>query len=184
MHDPVSRRHSFALHVSSALHVSRALTLVFLCLSLGACGEDAPRAPSGLDADPWVAVADDALDARIDEARREAGASGRRVLLDFVADWCTDCREVVRLSHLEPARSVIEERYVVVYVEVGRFDRHRAWIDRFGIDRIATLVVLDPESGERAAQTTLEPLTGAQRGLTSEQLAAWLRAPTLPAPPS
>lgn len=163
MHDALSRRHLALL----------------LSLALCACGEDAPRsrAPSGLDADPWTPKSEAALNAQIDEARREAAASGRRVLLDFLADWCTDCREVVRLSHLEPARAVIEERYVVVYVEVGRFDRHRAWIDRFGIDRIATLVVLDPESGERVAMTTLEPLTGAQRGLTSEDLAVWLRDP-------
>ncbi|MFK7992065.1 MAG: thioredoxin domain-containing protein [Sandaracinaceae bacterium] len=118
------------------------------------------------------------LDARIVEARRQASASDRRVLLDFVADWCTDCREVVRLSHLEPARQTIEERYVVVYVEVGRFDRHRAWIERFEIDRIATLVVLNPESGERVAQRTLEPLTGEQRGMTAEALAAWLEDPS------
>ena len=118
------------------------------------------------------------LDARIEEARAQARASDRLVLLDFVADWCEDCREVVRLSKRHPARSVIEERYVVVYVEVGRFDRHRAWIERFGIDRIATLVILDPESGERVAQTTLEPITGGQRGLTSAQLAQWYRDPS------
>ena len=100
------------------------------------------------------------------------------MLLDFVADWCEDCREVVRLSKRHPARSVIEERYVVVYVEVGRFDRHRAWIERFGIDRIATLVILDTVSGERVAQTTLEPITGGQRGLTSAQLAQWYRDPS------
>jgi len=107
-------------------------TLVLaLTLTLLACGQDAPTAPavpSGLDVDPWAPLSDEALDARIVEARAQARASGRRVLLDFIATWCEDCREVVRLSHLEPARSVIEERYVLVYVEVGRFDRHRALI--------------------------------------------------------
>ena len=61
-------------------------------------------------------------------------------------------------------------------IDVGRFDRHRALIDRFGIERIATLVVLDG-SGQRVAQTTLEPITGDAEGLTADALAAWLRQP-------
>lgn len=153
-----------------------ALGLTLALAALMGCGE--ARVPSGLDADPWLPRTEAELDARIEEARSQARASDRLVLLDFVADWCEDCREVVRLSKRHPARSVIEERYVVVYVEVGRFDRHRAWIERFGIDRIATLVILDPESGERVAQTTLEPITGGQRGLTSAQLAQWYRDPS------
>ncbi len=151
-------------------------------LLLAACGSDegepAPRAPSGLEASPWVVETDEALTARIAEARRAAAASDRQVLLELVADWCEDCREVVRLSHEEPARSVIEERYVVVYVEVGRFDRHRALLAEHRVDRIATLVVLDAATGARIGRTTLEPITGGQRGLTSAALAAWLRAPT------
>lgn len=152
-----------------------AIALPFVLL---ACGSGSERAPSGLEADPFVPMSDEALIERITEARAQASASDRRVLLDFIADWCEDCREVVRLSHLEPARTVIEERYVVVYVEVGRFDRHRALIAEHRIDRIAALVVLDPDTGQRVAKTTLEPITGGQRGFTSEALAAWLRDPS------
>ncbi|MEC7523487.1 MAG: thioredoxin family protein [Myxococcota bacterium] len=152
-------------------------TTVATALALLGCG-DTRRAPSGLDVDPWLPKTEEELDARILEARAQARESDRQVLLDFIADWCEDCREVVRLSKRHPARGVIEEKYVVVYVEVGRFDRHRHLIERYAIDRIATLVVLDPESGERVAQTTLEPITGGQRGLTSAQLAAWLRDPS------
>lgn len=151
---------------------------VALSFVLLACGSEPPRAPSGLDADPFVPMSEEALTARIDEARRQASASGRRVLLDFVADWCEDCHEVVRLSREEPARGVIEERYVVVFVEVGRLDRHPALIAEHQIRVIAALVVLDPDTGRRVARTTLEPITGAQRGLTSAALAEWLRDPT------
>ena len=34
----------------------------------------------------------------------------------------------------------------------------------------------DPD-GSRVARTTLEPLTGAERGMRSEDLARWLRDP-------
>jgi len=158
--------------------MKHAASSISIILYLIACGSDAGRGPSGLDVDPWTPMSDEALIARIEAARRDATASDRRVLLDFIATWCEDCREVVRLSHMEPARSVIEERYVVVYVEVGYFDRHRALLAAHQIDRIAALVVLDPDSGRRVAKTTLEPITGGERGLTSEALADWLRNPT------
>ncbi len=148
---------------------------LFMALFLCACDET--RTPSGINANPWVLRSDAELDAAIVDAREQARASERRVLLDFVADWCADCREVVRLSHRDPARSVIEERYVVLYVHVGRFDRHRRLLREHGIERIATLVVLDPESGRRIARTTLEPISD-HSGLSSEELAAWLRDPS------
>ena len=151
--------------------------ILLLAGALAACSGEAEPTPSGLDADPWAVLDEATLRARLAEARRRAEASDRRVLLEFVAAWCADCREVVRLSREEPARSVLEERYVTVYVEVGRFDRHRALIEAHGVDRIATLAVLDPTSGERVAKTTLEPISGDARGLTSEELAAWLRNP-------
>lgn len=147
-----------------------------MVLALGGCDETRAATSSGLDADPWVVRSEAELDRAIADARTQARESGRHVLLDFVADWCSDCREVVRVSKLEPARSVIEERYVVVYVEVGRFDRHRALLTEHGIDRIAALVVLDPETGRRVAKTTLEPITTGA-GLTPEELAGWLRSP-------
>jgi thiol:disulfide interchange protein len=147
-----------------------------LALSLASCGEDG-SARSGAEADPFVVRTDAELDLAITEARARARSSGRKVLLDLVADWCSDCREVVRVSREEPARSVLEERYVVLYVDVGRFDRHRALLREHEVDRIATLIVLDPETGRRIARTTLEPISTGQ-GLTPEALAAWLREPT------
>ncbi len=151
-------------------------TLALAAGALLALSCEEPPPPSGLEADPFVLRTDEELDRAITEARERARESDRKVLLDFVADWCSDCREVVRVSHLEPARSVIEERYVVVYVHVGRFDRHRALLREHGIDRIAALVVLDPADGRRVAKTTLEPITTGS-GLTPEELASWLRDP-------
>lgn len=161
---------------TSPTTTSRAVLWLSALAALAAgCDSAPPAAPSGLDADPWVVRTDAELDSAIAAARAEARASERLVLLDFVADWCSDCREVIRVSKLEPARGAIEERYVVVYVEVGRFDRHRALLREHEIDRIAALVVLDPETGRRVAKTTLEPIT-TRAGLTPEELASWLRS--------
>jgi len=155
-----------------------ALYIVIVSLALASCGTEPEPALSGPAGEAFTPMTEEALTARIAAARTEASASGRQVLLEFLADWCTDCREVVRLSGEQPARGVLEERYVVVYVEVGRFDRHRELISEHGVERIVTLVVLDPESGRRVAKTTLEPITGGQRGLTSARLASWLRNPS------
>ena len=150
--------------------------LTGLCLALAGGCDDEPsaRGPSGLEADPFVELSEPELGARIREARAEAQRSGRLVLLDFLADWCTDCREVVRLLHEEPARSALESRFVIVYVDIGTRELHPELQREHSVDRITTLVVLDPASGERLARTTLEPITGAERGLTSEGLASWL----------
>ena len=130
-----------------------------LALALASCGEDRSSPASGAEVDPFVVRTDAELDAAISDARSRARSSGRQVLLDLVADWCSDCREVVRVSREEPARSVLEERYVVVYVDVGRFDRHQALLREHEVDRIATLIVLDPATGRRVARTTLEPIS-------------------------
>ncbi|MFO0590094.1 MAG: thioredoxin family protein [Polyangiaceae bacterium] len=109
-------------------------------------------------------------------AKEKARNEGKRVLLEFVAPWCQDCREVARLAAEEPAASALRELYVVVPVNVGRFDRNKALLREHGIKLIAALVVLDAD-GKTIAKTTLEPITGKKKGLTSEDLAAWLRSP-------
>jgi thioredoxin 1 len=126
-------------------------------------------------ADPFVAVSEDVLRGQIQAALARARSGGKKVLLEFVADWCHDCREVVRVASAGPAAEILASDYEVVYVEVGRLDRHVELIQRYRVERIATLVVLDGQ-GERVAQTTLEPLSN-HRPLTSAALAGWLRRP-------
>jgi hypothetical protein len=73
----------------------------------------------------------------------------------------------------------LSRRYVRVRVNVGAFDRHPALLRRHGVTRIANYVVLDPATGERVAQTTMEPITR-REPLSSARWAAWLEAPTNP----
>jgi thiol:disulfide interchange protein len=113
--------------------------------------------------------------AALEAAKTQARSEGKRVLLEFVAPWCADCREVARLAAEEPAASVLREKYVVVPVNIGKFDRNKALIRAHDVKVIAALVVLDPE-GKRLAKTTLEPISN-KDGLTSSDLAAWLRSP-------
>jgi len=153
----------------------RSLVVVLALGSLIACEDEAE--PAAAPPETYVAMSDAELTAALEAAKASARANDRRVLLDFGADWCPDCREVLRLSHEPAVAGLLAEKYETIVIDVGRFDRHTELLERYGIDRIATLVVLDA-SGERVAQTTLEPITGAAEGLTGEVLAGWLRNPT------
>lgn len=164
--------------------ITRALAFTLasiLAASATACGTKSEAAGSGSADVPSAAdtfaerserEVDDALAAAKDRARRE----GKHVLLEFVAPWCADCREVAKIARQEPAASVLREKYVVVPVNVGRFDRHKALLQEHGVKVIAALVVLDAD-GNRLARTTLEPISKKDT-LTPEELAAWLRSPS------
>jgi len=68
---------------------------------------------------------DETRDARADLAQGLARAkdTGRKVLLVFGANWCPDCRELDRAMHGKSA-ALIEEKFVVVKVDVGNFNRN------------------------------------------------------------
>lgn len=123
-----------------------------------------------------------AIDAKVQQAMRCGRARNTRVLLEFIADWCPDCRVMTDLERAGEPAAVLRDQYERVRVHVGHWDRHEALRRRFGIDRIAAYVVLDPATGERVAQTTVEPVTGGHGPMTPAMWAAWLRAPTDAAP--
>lgn len=124
----------------------------------------------------WVERSDAETEHAIADAQRCARSRGTRVLLEFVAPWCEDCREMTRLDRTPEVASALHERYEHVRVNVGRWDQHTALLQRYGIDRIAAYVVLDAE-GRRIAQTVLEPITGGHGRITADQWIGWLRAP-------
>lgn len=179
------RQRCFRRRVESGIDyppiVVRIVLLTWLAACALACDRNAPDEASraaAAPADPravWVPRTDAQLRAEIDAALERARRSDKQVLLEFGAAWCHDCNEVARLGELSPAREVIAERYERLFVDVGRFDRHRDLIERYGIDRIATLVILSP-GGDRVAQTTLEPISN-RTGLDAAGLASWLRNP-------
>lgn len=159
------------------LSAMRSIAFV-LALSIGlagaACNKSAPLQEDS--AEVFRERSDDEVNAMLAGAKQRARREGKLVLLEFVAPWCTDCREVAKVAAREPARSVLREKYVLVPVNVGRFDRHKALLQEHQIKVIAAFVVIDPD-GNPVAKTTLEPIT-TKDALTPEELADWLRAPT------
>lgn len=99
---------------------------------------------------------------------------GRRVLLEFVAPWCGDCREMARVESSPLVEEVMRARYERVRVNVGKWDRHEGLRRSYEVKALATYVVLDAKTSKLVAKTTLEPITGRRGKVSPEQWAAWL----------
>lgn len=166
---------------SSAMKPCYVLSFCLSILLTGCGDEPLPSQPEDpalnttQNKNPWPLRSDAQLDSVIEAAKKQATSESKMVLLDFGAEWCPDCREVVRLSGEGEAKKVIDAKYVPVHVNVGRFDRHAALIATHKVKKIAKLVVMKPD-GEVVAQTTLEPISN-KSGMTPADLAKWLQDP-------
>jgi protein disulfide-isomerase len=93
---------------------------------------------------------DEQADAQADLAKAlaAAAASKRKVLVIFGANWCEDCRALD--ASLKSARNteLLAREFVVVKVDVGRFDRNTELTGRYGNPTkkgIPAAVVLSPD---------------------------------------
>lgn len=121
------------------------------------------------------AASDPIYDEKADAARdiraavRQAGRSHKNVILVFGANWCPDCHALARQMHEPGLASLIEKNYVVVKIDVGRFDknlelagRYRLPIKEKGIPALAVLdskgrLLYAQEQGEFADAGRMEP---------------------------
>lgn len=134
------------------------------------CGEAIPAAQL------WDETSEgEVLDA-IDRAKRCAAEHGRRLLLEFVAPWCEDCREMAKLEESEVVAVTMKKRFERVRINVGKWDRHEALRNSFDVHALATYIVIDPKTSKPLAKTTLEPITKKGQKLSAEQWAHWLEA--------
>jgi hypothetical protein len=135
------------------------------------CGAPIPTAKL------WDETTESQVLEAIGVAKRCAADNGRRLLLEFVAPWCADCREMAELDETPIVAETLRVRFERVRVNVGKWDRHEALRDNFKVRALATYIVIDPKTSRILAQTTLEPITK-QRGkkLTAEDWNRWLLA--------
>ena len=108
------------------------IAAVMLGIALNA-GAQAP-APAAAAAGGWRGY-DESADARagIEQARVQAAAAGKRVLVVFGANWCGDCRVLDLSMKQGRLKELIEAKFLVVKVDVGRFDRNVDLAQRYGV---------------------------------------------------
>ncbi len=93
-------------------------------------------------------IYDEKADARkqIAESIKQASKEHKNILLDFGANWCGDCHALENQMRKPELAELIRGNYVVVNVDVGRFDKNLDIAEKYGVPLkkgIPALAVLD-----------------------------------------
>jgi thiol:disulfide interchange protein len=92
----------------------------------------------------------------IHEALQRAKAEHKRVILDFGGNWCGDCHVLDIYFHDPANKSLLNENFELVDVNIGRYDANQDIAARYGIPLqrgVPALVVLSSEGKVLLAQT-------------------------------
>jgi thiol:disulfide interchange protein len=115
--------------------------------------------------------------AQVDRARTQAKAQGKLLLIDLGGNWCLDCRLLAGTIELPEVRRWLARHYVLVTVDVGRFDTNLAIPARYGITErltgVPSLLVVDPRSDRLLNRGRTAALADA-RSMTPQGLADYL----------
>ena len=115
-------------------------------------------------------------DAAVARAFAKARAEHKRLLIDLGGNWCADCRILAGVMALPEMRQLLDTRYVVVLVDVGRFNRNLQIPARFGIverlQGVPSVLVVDAQ-GKLIDAGHIEALADA-RTMTPQAIADWL----------
>jgi thiol:disulfide interchange protein len=70
----------------------------------------------------------------VDDARQKAQRNHKYLMVEFRADWCSDCRMLSRQLLESQTQATIAERFMVVQVDVGEFNRNLDIARALGVD--------------------------------------------------
>jgi thiol:disulfide interchange protein len=121
-----------------------------LCVALPLAAQAALAQGRVIYPDPSVAKTE------IHQALERAKAQHKRVILDFGGNWCGDCQVLDIYFHDPANKSLLEENFELVDVNIGRYDANTDIADHYGIPLqrgVPALVILSPEGKVLLAQT-------------------------------
>ena len=72
----------------------------------------------------------------VDEALADAALSDKNAIIVMGADWCHDSRALAGWFQTPRFKTMLEENYVVRYIDVGQKDRNIDVAQRFGLTEI------------------------------------------------
>ena len=92
----------------------------------------------------------------------------KRVILDFGGNWCGDCQVLDIYFHQSPNLDLLQNNFVLVHVNIGRFDRNTDVAEKYhvplkrGVPGLAILdargkLLYSQENGEFEAMRKMDP---------------------------
>jgi len=140
------------------------LSAMVLTALLGICAIAEAQAKPAEDIYP----APEAAQAQIKAALAKAAKEHKRVILDFGGNWCEDCRVLDKFYKAEPNASLLKKNFVLVAVNIGKFDQNQDIAKKYGVPLekgVPALAVLDAKGnplfsqkkGEFESMRSLEP---------------------------
>ena len=91
----------------------------------------------------------------IASALQTAAQQHKRVLLDFGGDWCGDCQVLNIYFHQPENKTLLDQHFVLVDVNIGHFDQNLDIGTKYGVDvkhGVPALAVLAPDGSIVHAQ--------------------------------
>jgi len=70
----------------------------------------------------------------------------KRIILDFGGNWCIDCQVLDIYFHQQPNLELLQNNFILVHVNIGRYDRNTDVAAKYGIPLehgVPKLAVLD-----------------------------------------
>ncbi len=94
-----------------------------------------------------------AQESKLSELQAIASKTGKLILLDFYADWCSPCRELhAEMMNNIQLKSVLDLHYFKMRVNVDR-QESQLLSSRYGVKSIPSLVILDDQLREISRTT-------------------------------
>jgi thioredoxin 1 len=122
---------------------------VAACLLAGVAGcRKQPEAPAVEPGHAVIYPDNPHADQDITAALARAGKEKKRVLLDFGGNWCGDCQVLEIYFHDAANRPLLEQNYILVPVNIGRYDQNLDIAARYGVPvtkGVPALAVLDSD---------------------------------------
>lgn len=116
-------------------------------------------------------------DGAVARAKAEALAGHKLLMIDLGGNWCPDCRILAATMALPELKGFMDAHYVVVSVDVGRFNNNLQIPAHYGITKrlegVPSLLVVDPRSDRLLDAGHTAALADA-RSLGPQALADWL----------
>lgn len=168
-----------AIACTGQVGASPSLSPALATTALATPAPPTPRYSAATDPPPstsWI-LYDPDLDApaAVEAALAQAKVDGKRVLLDFGADWCPDCHVLDAYFQDPRAKAILDKSYHVVRIDVGSFDKNLETATKYGNAigvGIPSVVVLDAD-GKKLVDTAAGELADSSR-YTADDIVTFL----------